>query len=196
MDFLYEIKELYGSVITKEFRKCRRLYHYFDEKEETAMKDNCCEDELIPTEISAPTDALENDADAIAEAKQEIAPEEQPQTVEKQKKKPYFRVFLIAVGFILAAFLAWELPAVQYLRAQFLFSSGRYEAAYEAFGELGSYKDSEEMRLESRYQQALEFLNMGDIKESNWLFREIIDYKDSIALIHYISPPISYPVSP
>ena len=70
-----------------------------------------------------------------------------------------------------------------YAEAYRLLQSGHYMAAKEAFSNLGSHRDSEEMILESDYKYAHNFLNAGNFAEAIEVFSRIHFYNDSEVMI-------------
>ena len=73
-----------------------------------------------------------------------------------------------------------------YSEAADLFASGAYDAAYEAFIDLGDYRDSAEMaakcadtRFEAEYRSAVDLMDNGDIAEAIAAFEALAGYSDS-----------------
>ena len=76
------------------------------------------------------------------------------------------------------------IPALKYNYAKKLLDSNHFDLAYSAFMALDGYSDSEDMLLECRYLQAIEYRNTGNYELANTYFRALGHYKDCQALIH------------
>ena len=106
------------------------------------------------------------------------------------KKKWLVPAIIAAVaGLIIitgTTFAVWKYaigPRNEYNRACSLLEEGKYDDAIEIFGNLGSYKDSEEMITESKYQKARSFLENGEYSKAEEMFRELGSYKDSADMV-------------
>ena len=69
-----------------------------------------------------------------------------------------------------------------YNRASVLFDNERWDDAYEAFKELGSFQDSAERAQEARYRKGLSLLESADYAEAREIFRELGDFRDAPAI--------------
>ena len=98
----------------------------------------------------------------------------------KKKKLIMATIAIIAViGVVVTSVIYGSIQKnMSYENAKAHLDSGRYEEAIEAFSKLGNYKDSSNMVLETKYQQALSILT-EDGNTSYNLFKELGDYKDS-----------------
>ena len=139
---------------------------------------------------------LVRDSDAFSAAQQgvsledyqaQLAAKEQKKARRKKRKKRWIIAISIVLILALAGTLLFVLggPSIKYMYAKHLLRSGDYSGAYSVFYELGSFKDAEEMLLETRYQQAVDFRNAKDFDSANSIFKLLGGYKDSKDLIHY-----------
>ncbi len=71
----------------------------------------------------------------------------------------------------------------KYVQAGIYLDSGRYTEAKKAFEELASFRDSEDMVLETDYRHAHSLLKNGDHKTARAMFAELSDYKDAPDMI-------------
>ncbi len=106
--------------------------------------------------------------------------------IKKRKKRKQKLWLLIPSVIILSLLLAFfvGIPGIKYIYANNLLQNGKYDEAYSAFLDLGSFGKSEEMLLETKYQQALDLRNKKDFDSANKIFGELGNYKDSQELIH------------
>ena len=75
--------------------------------------------------------------------------------------------------------LAEEDLQAKYEAAQELLTGEEYEAAAEAFAELGDYEDSKSQWKRARYNIALKHFDAEEYHEANAIFEELGDYKNS-----------------
>lgn len=84
-------------------------------------------------------------------------------------------ILLVSFG---SAFAEEDLQA-KYEAAQELLTQEEYEAAAEAFAELGDYEDSKNQYKRARYNIALKHFDAEEYHEANAIFEELGDYKNS-----------------
>ncbi len=111
-----------------------------------------------------------------------MVPAEQP----VKKKKPKWPIGVGAAVLVLAlagAGLRVYGQSSQYQDAQDALAQQNFDAAYEGFTALGSYRDSADMTTEVRYQQALWQLEKGEYAQAQETFVSLGAYKDSQDLI-------------
>ena len=84
-------------------------------------------------------------------------------------------ILLVSFG---SAFAEEDLQA-KYEAAQELLTREEYEAAAEAFAELGDYEDSKNQYKRARYNIALKHFDAEEYHEANAIFEELGDYKNS-----------------
>jgi len=70
-----------------------------------------------------------------------------------------------------------------YMGAMELLDSGDFESAEQAFSDMGGYRDSDEMILESRYRKGKQLIKEGKFEEAKTQFSELGDYSDSADMI-------------
>ena len=86
---------------------------------------------------------------------------------------------MIAAAALLAALCLGGCSAGDYKNAQKLYDSGEYQAAAEAFEQLGDYKDSQERTRDCFYQEALELEDNEAYEEAGDLFEKLGEYEDA-----------------
>ena len=85
----------------------------------------------------------------------------------------------ILVFLLVAAVMLTGCDSSDYKKATGLYESGNYDEAYEAFTELGDYKDSADMAKSSHYKKASVLYENGNYKEACEVFTGLGDYEDS-----------------
>jgi len=70
-----------------------------------------------------------------------------------------------------------------YIGAMELLDSGDFEGAEQAFSDMGGYRDSDEMILESRYRKGKQLIADHQFEEAKVIFEELGDYSDSADMI-------------
>ena len=90
-----------------------------------------------------------------------------------------FSIIAIVLLTIASIYATVFIPLNKYNSAVELYNNGQYEQAAEQFIEMGNYKDSEEMVIESRYHLAVSYFNEAKYDEADEIFRELQDYKES-----------------
>lgn len=70
-----------------------------------------------------------------------------------------------------------------YIGAMELLDSGDFESAEQAFSDMGGYRDSDEMILESRYRKGKQLIADHQFEEAKAIFEELGDYSDSADMI-------------
>lgn len=124
---------------------------------------------------------------AAAEEAARKAAEERAVAEERARKKRLHRKIFLSISiplFALAAVFAvvlitYLIPQHNYDAAAALLESGKYDAAIEAFSELGRYSDSTERITEAEYGKALQLLEDGKYDEAVAAFEALGDYADS-----------------
>ena len=104
---------------------------------------------------------------------------EQPK---KAKKKKLGKILLISLGAVVALALLTIfviIPEINYNDAYTQFNNGNYESAYYDFLNLGDYKDSSDMAMESKYLWANSCQEAKQYDRAYHLFVELGDYKQS-----------------
>ncbi|MGE4572615.1 MAG: DUF6273 domain-containing protein [Candidatus Izemoplasmatales bacterium] len=95
----------------------------------------------------------------------------------------------IVITFLILLFSVY-IPNTKYNQAVELMESGSYEEASVIFKELGSYKDSATLALESKYIEATELMESESYEEASAIFKELGSYKDSynkyLSVIYYV----------
>ena len=122
------------------------------------------------------------EAERQEKAKQLAITEAHRKAVAKKTKKILAVVFPILV--LVITFSGWIYPqmikpSMKYKDAVELLSSGQYDVAAAAFSELGDYKDSQKMVLESQYQKAQLLMTEGQHTEAARIFSDLSGYRDS-----------------
>lgn len=110
------------------------------------------------------------------------APVSQPAKVKKPSKgKKTAKVLLLiaAIVAVLAICIAFAIPEIKYHQASQKLAEGKYDAAYLAFEDLGSYRDSEDMLNKCIYQKACSKLDSGAHSAAIELFESLNGYSDS-----------------
>jgi len=111
----------------------------------------------------------------------------------KKKKKIGAICAVLAVVVCAAAYVVTQIILPEqarkeaYAEAQELFDAGNYSSASEMFSELGDYKDSAEMYLESRYQSAMAAFdekNATSYAYAQTIFEKLGNYKDSATMVY------------
>ena len=87
-------------------------------------------------------------------------------------------MFALAAVFAVVL-ITYIIPQHNYDAAAALLESGKYDAAIEAFSELGRYSDSTERITEAEYGKALQLLENGKYDEAVAAFEALGDYADS-----------------
>ena len=118
-------------------------------------------------------------------------PNSQKQTAERPTMSKKTKTAIISsvivfsvIAVVVVLLLTLIIPNSKYEHAQELLEEGKYDLAYSAFLELGSFSDSEEKLLETRYLQAISYRDKGDYEIANKIFEGLGNYRDSKALIH------------
>ena len=81
-----------------------------------------------------------------------------------------------------------DAQVASYQRAGKLMQNERWDDAYEAYKELGSFEDSEELAREARYQKGLSLLREENYGEAQPIFLELGQYKDCAAVSEHFFP--------
>ena len=101
---------------------------------------------------------------------------------ETDKKKSKTAIILISLIFIVAAICIYIFafaPANKYQNAKNLMNEKHYDEAIVLFNELGTYKDSEDMITESKYQISIDLYESGDVEKAFDEFKSLNGYKES-----------------
>lgn len=123
----------------------------------------------------------------LEEEKARKVEEERIQKLEEKRfrslraKKICRTVSLISTGIGICVILYFFVlsPYIKYSHAEKIISTKDYGNAISLFTELGSYKDSPQKVLESKYQLATQYLSEGKYTEGITAFEELGSYKDS-----------------
>lgn len=91
-------------------------------------------------------------------------------------------ILLLAVAAAGAFLILPQTQYGQYRDALELLEAGSYEEAYDAFVELGDYKESEENANFCRYRMAQDLYNAGSYVEAGAIYETLLDYRNSAAL--------------
>ncbi len=108
----------------------------------------------------------------------------------KKKKKGLVGIILallalgaVAVGvlIVIGVFVIWPFAKkeIAYNKANDLMVAAAYDEAYEAYTELGDYKNSAEMAKEAMYGKADDYFAKGMFPDSIEVWTSILEYKDS-----------------
>lgn len=131
-------------------------------------------------EIEQESNELGNNKDALSQLQASNTDEMPTETDEKSNKKKnktisliVLSVIILAVGFFLGKYI------IPYNQAKNYLSSGQYQLAIDEFNSLGSYRDSDNLFLESKYKLAIEKLNSQDFTKSIELFNSLNNYKEA-----------------
>lgn len=74
-----------------------------------------------------------------------------------------------------------------YIGAMELLDSGDFESAEQAFSDMGGYRDSDEMILESRYRKGKNLIEKQEFEDATAVFEALGDYSDSIEMVKEVS---------
>lgn len=128
----------------------------------------------------------------IAEIQAEKAEEErhrEQQRIAAEKKAKRVKKISLITGIAAVVIISVPLltknviiPTVKYNEAVALMKSGLYDEATETFYNLGDYRDSRTMALESQYNKAVSLLENGSYDEAAEIFYNLGDYKDSCTM--------------
>jgi tetratricopeptide (TPR) repeat protein len=91
-------------------------------------------------------------------------------------------VLLVSIACFLGALFYVNL-IIKYNRATTLLKENAYELAEELFTDLGNYKDSENLLVESQYGYGKSLMDSKDFKQAIELFTDLGNYKDSDTLV-------------
>ena len=106
--------------------------------------------------------------------------------VAKEKRKKAATIVTAVTSFLIICIAGVQIytkvivPGKAYQHAVSLIEEGNYLEAYEAFVELGDFRDSAEKTREAKYARAMEFVEEKQYDEAYDLFISLQDFKDSI----------------
>lgn len=95
----------------------------------------------------------------------------------RKKRNTIMIVAGIAMAIFAAIYVFVIAPANKYKEANDLYNKKNFDEALVLFEELGTYKDSEEMFVETRYQQAMNYYATQDYENAILILDEIADRK-------------------
>lgn len=94
-------------------------------------------------------------------------------------------IVVVVIIVLIIIFKSIIIPSNNYSKAMNMMKADDYEGAKIAFSEIIGYKDADEQYKECVYQIACKYYDAKELDNSNPLFEEIKDYKDSADKIHY-----------
>ena len=113
---------------------------------------------------------------------QKEAEEARARAEKKRKRKIRTTVgcIIVAVAAVAVYLVVWQIiPSNKYKEANAFLKSGNRDAAYSAFLELGTFKDSENRAAAIKYEDGNAALESGDYDKAYELFTIIPEYNDS-----------------
>jgi tetratricopeptide (TPR) repeat protein len=90
-------------------------------------------------------------------------------------------ILCVACGFFIHYYIK---PYYGYNKAVHLMDNGKYQEACSILENLGDYKDSKDLIIESKYSHALSLIDSGKHEEAYSILIKLGNYKDSITLVH------------
>lgn len=117
--------------------------------------------------------------DAVAAHQAEIEAEKQRRSKKNKRIAIIASSVIVAVIALVLIVTKVILPANDYKKAINLLESGEYISAEKAFVELGDYKDSQTMVLESRLRKAKEHIAHKEYAQAYAILRVLQDYSDA-----------------
>lgn len=106
------------------------------------------------------------------------------ENLERKKKRRKKAVRAIIISLVIVALLGcgvvfFGIPYMNYRAACEAFDNGEYDAAYQAFVDLGNFMDSDDMALKSKYEKAKSLLTTKNYESAYKLLKELGSYKDA-----------------
>lgn len=129
----------------------------------------------------------EREAKLAAEEKKRL---EEVRKVELAKKQKQTKIGLCAAAIIAVVLIFtykiypdFIAPAMSYNHAKKMLSEKKYDDAVAEFEKLGSYKDAEDMVLQTKYNYAKQLVSNKKYDDAISIFEELGNYKDSKKMI-------------
>ena len=106
------------------------------------------------------------------------------ENLERKKKRRKKAVTVIIISLVIVALLGcgvvfFGIPYMNYRAACEALDNGEYDAAYQAFVDLGNFMDSDDMALKSKYEKAKSLLTTKNYESAYKLLKELGSYKDA-----------------